>query len=130
MKSLLLSLLLVVSTQVNAATAELGKYRAVDADTKTTVATFELKADGTVVFEVKSPDITPAIQCSGKYTVKGNIFSSDLNCKSQILPKASVQINISNVNAQSIRSANGAEVDVIIDALGTDPVKFLLKKAD
>ncbi len=130
MKSLILSLMLVVSTQVSAATAELGKYRAVDADTKTIVATFELKANGTVDFQVKSPDISPAIACSGKYTVTGNEFATELTCKSDILPKANVKIDISNVNAQSIRSANGAEVNVIIDALGDEAVKYLLKKAD
>ena len=64
--------MLVVAAQTHAATVELGKYRAIDADTKSVVATFELKADGTVDFQVKSPDISPAIVCSGKYTVTGS----------------------------------------------------------
>ncbi len=130
MKSFLLTLILVVATQVNAAQVELGKYRAVDADTKSVVATFELKADGTVNFQVKSPDISPAIACSGKYTAIDNKFATDLTCKSEILPKVSVKIDISNVTAQSIRSENGAEVSVIIDALGDEAIKYLLKKND
>lgn len=128
MKTLLLSLLLAVATQVNAAQVELGKYRAVDADTKTIVASFELKASGDVDFLVKSPDFSAA--CSGKYAVNGNQFSTNLNCKSDILPKANVKIDISNVTAESIRSASGAEVNVMIDALGDEPVKYLLKKND
>ena len=130
MKSLLLTLMLVVASQANAAQVELGKYRAVDADTKSIVATFELKAGGTVDFQVKSPDISPAIVCSGKYTVTGNEFATDLTCKSEILPKASVKIDISNVTAQSVRSEKGAEVNVVIDALGDEAVKYLLKKND
>ena len=130
MRSLILTLVLVVSSQVNAATAELGKYRAVDAETNSIVATFELKANGTVDFQVKSPDISPAITCSGKYTVNGNEFATALTCSSQILPKANVKIDISNVTAQSIRSPKGAEVNVIIDALGDEPVKYLLKKVN
>lgn len=126
MKSLFLSLLLVVSAQVNAATVELGKYRAVDADTRSIVATFDLKANGIVSFQVKSPEFSVA--CSGKYVVKGNQFSTDLDCDSMLLPTASVTIDISNVNATSLRSASGAEVNVIIDALGDEPVKYLLKK--
>lgn len=130
MRSLLLTLVLVVSTQVNAATVELGKYRAVDAETNSVVATFELKANGTVDFQVKSPDISPAITCTGKYAVNGNEFATDLTCSSQILPKANVKIDISNVTAQSIRSPKGAEVKVTIDALGDEAVKYLLKKND
>lgn len=128
MKSILLSLLLVVSTQVNAAQVELGKYKAVDADTRSVVADFELKAGGTVDFQVSSPDF--AVACSGKYQVDGNTFSTDLTCKSDILPQANVKIDISNVTAQSIRSENGAEVSVVIDALGEEAVKYLLKKND
>ena len=128
MKFLLLSLLLMVSIQVNAASVELGKYRAVDAETKSTIATFELKANGGVDFQVKSPDFV--VICSGKYSVNGNEFSTDLTCKSDILPKVSVKIDITNVTAQSIRSEKGAEVNVIIDALGDEAVKYLLKKND
>lgn len=130
MKSFLLSLVLVLATQVNAAQVELGKYRAVDVDTKSVVASFELKANGTVDFQVESPDIKPAIACSGKYKVNGNEFSTDLDCKSQILPAANVKIDISNVTPASLRSATGAEVKVVIDALGDEAVKYLLKKND
>ena len=128
MRSFLLTLLLVVATQVNAATVELGKYRAVDAATRSTVASFELKANGTVNFNVRSPEFEVA--CSGRYAVRGNEFSTALDCDSFLLPSASVKIDISTVNAQSIRSANGAEVNVIIDALGDEPVKYLLKKVN
>ena len=129
MKFIMLSLVLVVlAIQVNAAQVELGKYRAVDAETKSIVATFELKANGTVVFNVDSPEFS--VSCNGKYAVNGNKFSTNLSCDSFILSSASVTIDISNVNPQSIRSAKGAEVNVIIDAIGDQPVKYLLKKKD
>ena len=131
MKSLVLSLLLVVATQVQAGTVELGKYKAVDADSKTIQASFELRANGTLNFSVKTPDFTmPAPGCEGTYTVAGNDFSASLKCPTPLLPTASVKIDITNVNAQSLRSPGGAEVMVAIDALGGDKVKFFLKKAE
>lgn len=131
MKSLILSLIVFATSTVFASRVELGKYRAVDADTKTIVADFELRANGTVNFTVKTPDFTmPKPGCEGKYTVNGNQFSADLKCPTDVLPEASVTIDISNVNPQSIRSPEGARVPVVIDALGEDPTTFMLKKAD
>lgn len=130
MKSLILSLVLVISAQANAAQVELGKYRAVDADTKTTTADFVLKADGTSTIAIKTPDLPKPIVCEGKYKVVANELAADVKCKSALLPQANVKIDITNVNPQSVRTENGAEVNVIIDALGDEAVKFLLKKAD
>ncbi len=126
MKALLLTILSAVTINAQSATVELGKYRAVDAATRSTVASFELKANGTVIFHVRSPDFEVA--CSGKYAVRGNEFSTNLECDSFLLSEARVKIDISTVNAQSIRSVKGAEVNVIIDALGDEPVKYHLKK--
>lgn len=128
MKSLLLAFLLGVSVRVNAATVELGKYIAVDVLTKSTVAKFELKANGTVIFAVSSPDFS--VNCNGRYAVNGNQFSSNLVCNSFFLSHANVSIDISSVTPQNLRSAKGVEVGVIIDALGDDPIKYLLKKND
>ncbi|MGZ3691327.1 MAG: hypothetical protein ACXVAX_07475 [Pseudobdellovibrio sp.] len=131
MKSVLLGLVLLASTQLFAGQVEIGKYRAVDKDTKTIVATFELRANGTVNFSVKTPDFTmPAPGCEGKYTVNGNTFQSDLKCPTELLPEANVTIDVSNVTPAGLRSANGVEVPVVIDALGSDPTVFLLKKND
>lgn len=131
MKSLLLSLVLVLSTQVNASQVELGKYKAIDVDTKTVQASLELRANGTVNFKVKTPDFTmPEPGCEGKYTVKGNEFAAQMKCPTELLPQANVKIDITNVTPESVRTEKGAEVNVLIDALGDDAVKFLLKKAD
>ena len=126
MKALLLTILSAITINVQAATVELGKYRAVDAATRSTVASFELKANGTVNFHVRSPEFE--VTCSGKFAVRGNEFSTNLQCDSFLVSEASVKIDISTVNAQSIRSVSGAEVNVIIDALGDEPVKYHLKK--
>ncbi len=131
MKSVIMSFLVFITSTAFASRVELGKYRAVDADTKSIVADFELRANGTVNFSVKTPDFTmPKPGCEGKYTVNGNKFSADLKCPTELLPEASVTIDITNVNPQSIRSQEGASVSVVIDALGEDPTTFKLKKAD
>lgn len=128
MKSLLTFVSAVIVSVTLQAQVELGKYRAVDAETRSIVANFELKANGTVDFKVQSPDTMGPIFCQGRYSVKGNKFFADLQCDSMFLSEASVQIDISNVNATSLRSEKGVAVPVVIDALGSDPNVFLLKK--
>lgn len=131
MKSLILSFLLAAAMKANAAQVEMGKYRAIDIDTKTVDATFVLRPDGTVNFNVTTPDFTmPAPGCDGMYTVVGNELRADMTCPTDLLPEVSVRIDITNVNPESIRSELGAEVAVIIDALGDESTKFLLKKND
>lgn len=131
MKLLFMSVLLFVSAQVSAAQVELGNYTAIDAETKTIVSTFVLRADGTVNFHVTTPDFTmPEPGCDGTYKVVDNEFSADMTCPTDLLPEVSVIIDITNVTPESIRTENGAEVDVVINALGDEPIKFLLKKND
>lgn len=131
MKSLLMSVLLFVSAQVNAAQVELGNYRAIDSETKTIISTFVLRADGTVNFHVTTPDFTmPEPGCDGTYKVVGNEFSADMTCPTDLLPEVGVIIDITNVTPESLRTENGVEVDVVINALGDEPIKFLLKKND
>lgn len=131
MKALFVSLVMAVGLQAQAATVELGKYRAVDADTKSIVADFELRANGTVHFTVKSPDFAmPAPGCEGRYNVKGNIFTADVTCPTDLLPQASVKIDIGAVTPENLRSKDGVRVNVIIDALGDEPTPFMLKKND
>ena len=131
MKSLIISLVLAAAVQIQAAQVEMGKYKAIDVDTRTVDATFILRANGTVNFNVTTPDFTmPAPGCDGKYTVVGNEFSADMTCPTDLLPQVSVRIDITNVNSDSIRTEEGAEVAVIIDALGDEPTMFLLKKND
>jgi hypothetical protein len=70
----------------------------------------------------------PAPGCEGVYKVTGDILLADMNCPQPGLEKLQVIIDIKTVTPQSIRSDIGAEVDVTIDALGSDPFKFHLKK--
>lgn len=69
----------------------------------------------------------PEPGCDGTYAVSGESFTSSLTCPVAILPEVSVQIDITTVNAQPIRSTDGALVPVVIDALGTDATLFRLK---
>ena len=68
MKSLVIALALFATSQVFAGTVEMGKYRAVDKDTKTIVAAFELKTDASVKLSITTPDVS--VNCLGKYSVK------------------------------------------------------------
>lgn len=129
MKSLLLALAMFVSTNVFAATVELGKYSATDKDTKSVTASFELKAPDKVGLKIEAQGTT--INCSGTWAVAGNDFKSSVTCDHAAIPSASVNINIANVTPAGLRSPNGVEVPVKIpDLLGDEAAVFLLKKAD
>lgn len=131
MKALFFSVVVIFIAQVHAADVEIGKYKAIDVDTKKIQAALELRANGSVNFNVKTPDfIMPEPGCEGKYKVKGHELSADVKCPSDLLPRANVTIDITDVNAQSLRSESGVKVDVYIDALGNEAIKFLIKKAD
>jgi hypothetical protein len=131
MKSLLVSVILVATAYAHAGTVELGQYKAVDAETQSIVASFNLKADSTLTFTVSSTDGSiPQTNCTGKYTVKGNTFAANLTCQSQLLPTAAVNIDVTNVTPEGLRSAKGVSVAVKIDALGADATEFILKKND
>ncbi len=109
-------------------TIEPGLYNAVDVDSGTITAQLVIRADGTLNFKVQTPDFEmPDPGCDGVYTVVGESFKSDLKCPIAILPEVSVNIDVTNVNPQSIRSATGAVVPVVIDALGADATIFRLK---
>jgi hypothetical protein len=129
MKSLVLALAMFVSSQVFAATVELGKYHAVDKDTQSVAADFELKAGGALTLKISAQGTV--INCTGTYAVAGNDFKSDVKCDNDAVPSASVIIDISKVTPEGLRSAAGVEVPVKIpDLLGDDPAIFILKKAD
>jgi hypothetical protein len=130
MKNLLLVGLLLSFTAMSslAKTIEPGLYNAVDVDSGTITAQLVIDANGTLNFKVQTPDFQmPDPGCDGVYTVVGESFKSDLKCPISILPEVSVNIDVTSVNPQSVRSADGALVPVVIDALGTDATMFRLK---
>lgn len=127
MKSFLMTVLLIAGSQAFA-NVELGKYRAVDASGSSVRANLHLKAGGAVTLDVVTSFGT--VNCNGRYTVRSPRLTASVTCNSRLISQTNVSIDITNVNARSIRSARGAEVDIVIEALGTNPKKFLLKKAD
>ena len=132
MKALALALVFVSSFSFAADhVIEFGTYKAIDADSGTIDSTLVVRADGTVNFKVKTPDFEmPEPGCEGTYTVKGEIFSADMKCPFDGLEQINVNIDITNVTPENIRSEKGAEVNVVIDALGSDPYKFYLRKTE
>ena len=109
-------------------TIEPGLYQAVDIDSGTIKAQLKMNADFTVQFKVQAPDFEmPEPGCSGTYSIEGNTLSAHMECPLVILPEANVQINISSVTPQSVRSEQGAIVPVMIEGLTEEPANFSLK---
>ena len=130
MKALLVLLSLVSSIAFAQATPKMepGHYQGVDKDSGTLNADLILNPDQTLFFMLTSPDFeTPAPGCTGIYQEVGNDILSDVTCPMDFLPTAQVRLDITNVTKESVRSSAGAEVAVYVDALGSDPIVFLLK---
>jgi len=107
---------------------EMGLYSAVDVNTGTIHAKLTFQADGTVNFKVQTPDFQmPEPGCDGTYEVVDNKLSATLKCPVETLPEVSVNIDITYVTAQALRSQVGALVAVVIDAFGEEPTMFRLK---
>ena len=128
MKKFFLSILLI--SQIGLAKdIELGSYTAVDVETGAIASTILLRADKTVNFKVTTPDFTmPEPGCEGVYTVTENKLAAELTCPISFLPNVRVEIDITDVTPESVRSESGVVVPVIIDAFGTDAVPFVLRK--
>lgn len=129
MKLLLTSLLLSSFSYAAPQVVEPGTYTATDTETKKIVATMEIRENKTLNFKVVSPDFTmPEPGCEGPYTVEETKFVSDLKCPVDFLTQVHVSIDISNVTPASVRSPEGVNVQVVIDAVGPDAFEFNLKK--
>lgn len=128
------SLLLIISLFSNLSLAankqiEPGLYSAVDAETQTIVSSLLMGADNSVVFNIRTAEFTmPEPGCVGIYNVAENKLSADMQCPLDFLSSVQVTIDVTNVTPESVRSEQGVIVDVVIDALGSDAYKFILKK--
>ena len=130
MKLVLIISLLISSFAFAAGKAvEAGTYSAIDVETKKINATLIIRADNTMNFMVVSPDFTmPAPGCEGSYTTEENNFVADLKCPIDFLNEIQVQIDITKVTSENVRSEAGVDVEVILDALGPDAFLFNLHK--
>lgn len=125
----LISLLLSTSAFAADKEVELGLYNAVDVESGEIHASLLLRADKTVNFKVATPDFEmPEPGCEGKWVVRGNMITSDLKCPLIFLPEVHVEIDITTVTPESVRSEEGALVPVSIDVLGSDAAMYRLKK--
>lgn len=131
MKSLFIALTLISSfsfAQTTSVKMAPGHYTGADKDTGTVTADVILNADHTLFMMLKTPDFeTPAPGCTGIYEEIGNDINSDVTCPMDFLPTAKVRLDITAVNPISVNSEAGADVPVYVDALGTDPIIFVLK---
>lgn len=133
MKNIFLSLVAVLSfsATVFAKDVETGLYSAVDVETGEIQSTLLLRDDKTVNFKVNTPDFEmPEPGCEGTWTVVENTIISDLECPIFFMPQVHVEIDITTVTPESIRSEEGALVPVAIDVLGGEPSIFRLKKVE
>ena len=128
MKKIFLSVLFISQLGL-AKDIELGSYTAVDVETGTVVSTILLRADKTVNYTVSTPDFAmPEPGCEGTYTVVENKLTAELTCPLSFLPNVRVEIDITDVTPETVRSESGVVVPVVIDAFGTEPTPFILKK--
>lgn len=128
MKSLFSLVVMFVSTQVFAATVELGKYTAFPKDYPTAIASIELKADASTLVSI---DIDgTVVNCEGIYNVQENIMAAHVFCDHPQAPEVNVAIDFTNVTPEGLRSEEGVEVPAKFDLLGDEEVQFILKKAD
>ncbi len=128
MKKIFLSILFITQFGL-AKDIELGSYTAVDVETGTVLSAILLRADKTVNYTVSTPDFAmPEPGCEGIYTVIENKLTAELACPLSFLPSVRVEIDITDVNPESVRSESGVIVPVVIDVFGTEPTPFVLKK--
>ena len=127
MKSLLVILSL-VSSSAFAVKMEPGHYQGWDIESQTVMADLILNADQTLIFNLTTPDfVTPPPGCTGNYVEVANELTSDVICPMEFLPKANVRMDITKVDHDSLRSADGSIVPVYVDSLGADPIIFKMK---
>lgn len=135
MKSLLITATLVLNllpmslhAQQTQLKMEVGQYIGTDVESGTLNADLTLKADGSLIFKLKSPDFeVPEPGCTGQYIEQGEFLMSDVVCPLDFLPTAKVKMDITNVSHDSVRTADGAIVPVYVDALGDEPIAFKMK---
>lgn len=107
---------------------EFGHYIGVDSESGVLEADLVLSSNYTLVLKLKSPDFeVPEPGCTGSYIELGNELLSQVSCPLDFLPTAALRLDIAKVNASTVRSADGAEVLVYVDALGQDPIPFKMK---
>lgn len=132
MKKLLFALLFSSVTALAAnKEVEPGFYEAIDAEKGEINVQMQINDDNTASVSIvnKSP-FKPDIDCSGTWTVEENMFFSALDCDHFLVPYIEVSIDITNVTPETIRSEQGAEVNVLLDILGPDPRLFMLKMVE
>lgn len=110
---------------------EPGFYEAVDADKGDINVQMQVNEDHSAAVSIvnKSP-FKPDINCEGQWTVQESMFQSALDCDHFLVPYIEVNIDITNVNPESVRSEQGAQVLVQLDIMGPDPRLFILKKVE
>ena len=130
MKSLFAILTLATSLSFAAdMIVEPGTYTAVDVDSGTITATLIMRVDNTANLMIAAPDFEmPAQGCEGTYKVTGNIMTAHMVCPIEGFEKMDVNIDITPVTPETVRSPNGAIVDVVFTAFGDEAAKFVLRK--
>ena len=110
---------------------EPGFYEAIDADKGDINVQMQVNADQTAFVSIvnKSP-FKPDIDCEGTWSVDGNMFLGALDCDHFLVPYIEVNIDITNVTPESVRSENGAAVTVQLDIMGPEPRLFILRKVE
>ena len=117
-----------ISTQLFAATVELGKYQAVPKDFPDVLAALELLVDNQATVRINAEGVI--INCTGTYAVTENELNAHANCDHEAAPEINVSIDMTTVTPEGLRSEDGVEVPVKFDLMGDDVFLFILRKVD
>lgn len=127
----LIAFAFLATTQAFAGQIESGLFFAQDLEGGEIKAQIQLNEDKTVSFRIATTDyVMPAPGCQGTYQVEGDLLSAAMSCPDTGLGDINVTLDITNVTPESVRSPEGARVDVTIDLIGNDPMPFTVKKID
>lgn len=128
MKFLFSLMLTFASTQLFAATVEMGKYTAFPKDYPTAIASIELIPEDKALVSIDIDGII--VNCEGTFNVQDNKMAAHVFCDHPQAPEVNVSIDFTNVTPEGLRSEEGVEVPATFDLLGDEEVIFILKKAD
>ena len=128
MKILISLMATFISTQLLAATVEMGKYTAYPVDYPTAIATIDLRPDATADVSIDIDGLV--VNCTGTFVVEENVMKAHVFCDHPQAPEVNTSINFTNVTPENVRSEEGVDVPATFDLLGDEEVLFNLKKAD
>lgn len=125
----LIAFSILATAQAFAGDVEPGLYFAQDVESGDIKAQIQLNEDNTAGLRLSAGEyLMPAPGCMGSYKVEGSLLSATMACPD--FGTINVTLDTTNITPESVRSEEGALVNVTLDLIGNDPLPFRVKKID